>query len=79
MLSESILFNAKKIRKLGSIENGDSASDYHDYEIEHQHSVSLSVLTFEYNEKKINMFELQKNKIDPQKKMRSLLSERLEI
>ena len=57
MLSESILFNAKKIRKLGSIENGDSVSDYHDYEIEHQHSVSLSVLSFEYNEKKINMFD----------------------
>ena len=34
---------------------------------------------FKKNYKKINMFELQKNKIDPQKKMRSLLSERLEI
>ena len=57
MLSEAILFNAKKIRQLGSIENGDSVSDYHDYEIKHQHSVSLSTLTFEYNEKKINMFD----------------------
>ena len=57
MLSEAILFNAKKIRQLGSIENGDSVSDYHDYEIKHQHSVSLSTLTFEYNEKKVNMFD----------------------
>ena len=57
MLSEAILFNAKKIRKLGSINSGTTVSDYHDYEIENQHSVSLSVLTFEHSEKKINMFD----------------------
>ena len=43
MLSESILLNAKKIRKLGSIDSGTTISDYHDYEIDNQHSVSLSV------------------------------------
>ena len=57
MLSESILFNAKKIRKLGSIDSGTTISDYHDYEIDNQHSVSLSVLTFEHSDKKINMFD----------------------
>ena len=57
MLSESILLNAKKIRKLGSIDSGTTVSDYHDYEIDNQHSISLSVLTFEHSDKKINMID----------------------
>jgi len=57
LLAESLLFNSKKIRKIGSIEEGSTVSDYHDYEIESQHSVTLSVLAFEYSEKKINMID----------------------
>ena len=57
ILSESLLFNAKKIRNIGSIESGTTTSDYHDYEIQNQHSISLSLLTFEYSDKKINMID----------------------
>ena len=57
MLCESILFNAKKIRKLGDINSNTTISDYHDYEHSHQHSISLSVLTFEYSDMKINMLD----------------------
>ena len=57
LLAESLLLNSKKIRKSGSIEEGTTVSDYHDYEIEAQHSMSLSVLAFEYAEKKINMID----------------------
>ena len=57
ILCESILFNAKKIRKMGSIESGTTVSDYHDYEIENQHSISLSLLAYEYQGKKINLID----------------------
>ena len=57
LLAESLLLNSKKIRKSGSIEDGSTVSDYHDYEIEAQHSMTLSVLAFEYAEKKINMID----------------------
>ncbi len=57
MLCEAILLNAKKIRKMGSIESGSTISDYHDYEIENQHSISLSLLAYEYGDKKINLMD----------------------
>ena len=49
-----MLFNAKVINEMGSPDNGTTVSDYRDYEIENQHSISLSVLTFEHSEKKIS-------------------------
>ena len=49
MLCESILFNAKKTRKMGGIDSKTTISDYHDYEHNNLHSISLSVLTFEYS------------------------------
>jgi len=57
MLCEAILMNAKKTRKMGDISSKTTVSDYHDYEHDNQHSISLSVLTFEYLEKKINMLD----------------------
>ena len=57
MLCEAILLNAKKIRKMGDISGKTTVSDYHDYEHDNEHSISLSVLTFEYLDKKINMFD----------------------
>ena len=57
MLCESILLNAKKIRKMGDINSNTTISDYHDYEHSNQHSISLSVLTFEYSDKKVNMLD----------------------
>ena len=57
MLAESILFNAKVISKMGATENGNTASDYRDYEIESQHSMSLSLLNYEWMDKKINLLD----------------------
>ena len=44
MLAESILFNAKVVSKMGNTKNGTTVSDYRDYEIENQHSMSLSLI-----------------------------------
>ena len=55
--AESILFNAKVINKMGSTESGTTASDYRDYEIETQHSMSLSLLNYEWLDKKINLLD----------------------
>ena len=58
ILSESILFNSNIIRTMGSIESGSTVSDYNDFESSSQHSISLSVLTFEHMDKKINMIDV---------------------
>ena len=58
ILSESMLFNSNAIRTMGSIESGSTVSDYNDFESSSQHSISLSVLTFEHMDKKINMIDV---------------------
>ena len=57
MLTEAMLFNAKVINKMGDTESGTTASDYRDYEIENQHSMSLSLLNYEWMDKKINLLD----------------------
>ena len=57
MLTESMLFNAKVINKMGSTDSGTTVSDYRDYEIENQHSMSLSLLNFEWMDKKVNLLD----------------------
>ena len=44
ILAESMVCNAGIVHKMGSIEDGTTISDYRDYEIENQHSMSLSLL-----------------------------------
>ena len=56
-LAESMSVVAKTINKLGSIEAGTTLSDYRKQEIDHQHSVSMSVLNFEFLDKKINIID----------------------
>ena len=57
MLAEAMLFNAKVINKMGDTESGTTASDYRDYEIKNQHSMSLSLLNYEWMDKKINLLD----------------------
>ena len=57
ILSESILLNSNAIRSMGNIASGSTTSDYNDFESSSEHSISLSVLTFEYMDKKINMID----------------------
>jgi len=58
MLAESILFNAKVVSKMGNTKNGTTVSDYRDYEIENQHSMSLSLINYEWMDKKINLLDV---------------------
>ena len=58
MLTEAILFNAKVINKMGDTITGTTTSDYRDYEIENQHSMSLSLLNYEWMDKKINLLDV---------------------
>ena len=44
ILSEAIMYNGGSIHKMGSIEEGTTLSDYREYEINNQHSISLSLM-----------------------------------
>ena len=57
ILSDAILYNAKKIKSIGSIDKGSSTSDYLKREVDHQHSISTSLLSYEFLDKKINLLD----------------------
>lgn len=57
MLNEAIAFNAGIINRMGSIEDGNTVSDYHHDEIQSQHSISSSLINFEWEEKKLNIID----------------------
>ncbi len=57
ILSDAILYNAKKIRSIGSIDKGSSTSDYLKREVDHQHSISTSLLSYEFLDKKVNLLD----------------------
>ena len=56
-LAESMAFNAGQLHKMGNISNGDTLSDYRSYEIDNQHSISISLLNFEWQDKKLNVLD----------------------
>ncbi len=56
-LSEAILFNAGEINRFGNIEDGNTVSDFHEDEIEHQHSITSSLLNCEWLDKKFNIID----------------------
>jgi len=56
-LSEIMLYNAHEINRIGSIAEGNTTSDYTNYEIEKQISISLSALHVEWKENKINIID----------------------
>ena len=51
-LAEAMICNAGNIHQMGSIDEGTTVSDYREYEIENQHSIALTLLNFEWNDKK---------------------------
>ncbi len=57
ILSEAMLFNAGAINRMGSIENGNTVSDYQEHEKHGQHSVSLSLMNIEWKDKKLNILD----------------------
>ena len=56
-LAEAIVCNAGIIHKMGSINAGSTVSDYREYEIQNQHSISLTLMNLEWNEKKFNLLD----------------------
>ncbi|MBN2542121.1 elongation factor G [bacterium] len=56
-LIEAILYTAGIINRMGSIENGNTVSDYQPAEIERKSSIQLSLINFEWGEKKINVLD----------------------
>lgn len=57
MLAEAMLFNTGAIQRMGSIEDGNTVSDYHPSEIERQMSVFSSLLHVEKGGHKINLLD----------------------
>ena len=57
MFAEAMLFSAKKIHKMGSIDAGTTISDFRDLEKSQQCSISLSLMNLEWQEKKINFID----------------------
>ncbi|MFB0515384.1 MAG: elongation factor G [Candidatus Neomarinimicrobiota bacterium] len=57
ILSEAMLFNAGVINRIGTIEAGNTTSDYHEDEIERQISINASVLSLLWEGKKFNLLD----------------------
>ena len=47
MLAEAMVSNAGMVNKMGAISDGTTISDYREYEIQNQHSISLTLLNLE--------------------------------
>jgi elongation factor G len=56
-LSESILFNAKAISRLGRVDEGTTTSDYDPDEIQRRISINLSVLPYTWQGVKVNLLD----------------------
>ncbi len=56
-LSEAMLFTAGAIKRMGSVSEGNTTSDFDEEEISRQISIKLSVLPLEWNDRKINLLD----------------------
>ena len=56
-LVEKLLFQAGVISKLGSVEKGNTVSDFEPEEQSHHHSISTSVVSMDYNDAHINLLD----------------------
>ena len=56
-LAEAMMCNGGAIHKMGNIQDGTTISDYREYEIKNQHSISLSLMNIEWQDKKINLLD----------------------
>ena len=57
MLADAMLFHAKVLTRVGSIQDGTTASDFEPEEKAHQHSVSTAVLKMEYKSEFFNIID----------------------
>ena len=56
-IAEYLLYKTGEINRIGSVEEGNTTSDYNKNEIEKQFSISLTPLHFEWNDVKINLLD----------------------
>ncbi|MBN1585873.1 MAG: elongation factor G [Candidatus Omnitrophica bacterium] len=56
-LAEALLHQAKLTTRLGKVEEGQTASDYRDDEIEHKHSINSSVLQIDHKNHSIHLID----------------------
>ncbi|MCB0264812.1 MAG: elongation factor G [Calditrichia bacterium] len=56
-LVEAMLFNMGEVNRIGSIEQGNTVSDYNEDEIERQISINSSLLHGEWNNNKVNLVD----------------------
>ncbi|KAA3658804.1 MAG: GTP-binding protein, partial [Calditrichaeota bacterium] len=56
-LAEAMLYSSKQINRMGSIDDGTTASDYHEDEIDRKFSISTSLIHCLWNDKKINIVD----------------------
>ena len=57
ILAEAMLFNSGVISRMGTIEAGNTTSDYHEDEIERQISINASILHLTQDNKKFNIID----------------------
>ena len=57
-LSEAMLLASGAISRLGSVDDGNTVSDYNDDEHTHRYSISASLLALEWNDHGINLFDV---------------------
>ena len=56
-ISEAMLFNAGAVNRLGRVDDGSTISDYDPEEAKRRISINLSILPFQWKEKKINILD----------------------
>ncbi|MBE7051164.1 MAG: elongation factor G [Ruminococcaceae bacterium] len=56
-LVEAMLYNGKLIDRFGRIEDGNTVSDYDNEEIKRKISVNTSLISFDWNDKKMNILD----------------------
>ena len=56
-LVEAMLYNGKLIDRFGRIEDGNTVSDYDSEEIKRKISVNTSLISFDWNDKKMNILD----------------------
>ncbi len=57
-LAEALIYSAGAIPRMGKVNDGTTVSDYNEDEKEKKHSASTSLMSFQYDSKKINVIDI---------------------